>query len=61
MNYQPSLLTWGNTQCACCGKVVPLTEAVVVTRHITETFAEQEHFCTDTCAASWKEAFHERT
>lgn len=48
------------TQCACCGKVFPLIEAVVSTFHITDTWSEQEHFCQDRCAKAWWETFHSK-
>lgn len=48
------------TQCGCCDKVVPLTEATVSTYHITECITEQEHFCSPKCAKDWWEAFHAR-
>lgn len=48
------------TQCANCPTVVPLIAAVVSTFHITETWTEQEHFCSDQCAKAWWETFQAR-
>ena len=48
----------GMTSCANCNALVKLTEAVVVTRDITEFWQEQEHFCSQSCADEWREAFH---
>lgn len=45
------------TQCANCPTVVPLTQATVSTFHITESWTEQEHFCSDKCAKDWWKAF----
>lgn len=48
------------TQCGNCPTVLPLTEAVISTFHITETWSEQEHFCSDKCAKAWWETWHAR-
>lgn len=53
MNYQPDLFSSGNTQCACCDKLVRLDEAVVKTYHVSQNKQETEHFCTDRCKQEW--------
>ncbi len=45
------------TQCGNCPTVIPLTEAVVSTFHITERMTEVEHFCSNKCAEEWWNAF----
>ena len=46
------------TQCANCDGLVPRAEAVEVVRHITEVTREAEHYCSEACAAAWREVFH---
>jgi hypothetical protein len=48
----------GMTQCAACDRLVRRTEAIVVTRHITEVTTDTEVFCSHECAENWAEIFH---
>lgn len=46
------------TSCANCDGLVLRSEAVVVTRHITHCTNDAEHYCSEACAAAWREVFH---
>lgn len=43
------------TQCENCSNVVMLVDATITKHTITETWTEEEHYCSDQCAKeSWQ-------
>lgn len=53
MNYQPNLFDLGNTQCACCGAVVPLTKVIPVTYMFNLYRTLTDHVCSELCKQNW--------
>jgi hypothetical protein len=46
------------TSCACCGGILRLRDAILVTREITHCTRDTEHYCSHECAEKWAEIFH---